>query len=37
VGEEGDLTIEGFHGVNRLAHLVATVPHTGRPVDVAFT
>jgi hypothetical protein len=36
-GDEGDWIIEGFHWMNRPAYLVATVPHTGGPVDVRIS
>ena len=35
-GESGDVIIEGYHWVNRLAYLIASVPHAGGQVDVPF-
>lgn len=34
--DSGDLLIEGFHFVNRVGYLIASVPHTGDPVEVSF-
>lgn len=36
-GDTGDAIIEGFHWVNRIAYLIATVPHRGEQVDVSFS
>jgi hypothetical protein len=32
--ESGDILVEGFHFVNRVGYLIATVPHNGDPVEV---